>query len=284
MAKRKKVTIMTSRKRLVFFFGVILVMFVVLAFRLGHIQIIDADEYSSKALRQQTRDVPITAKRGNIYDTNKKPLAINQSMNTIWVRPAEVKNQEKKQEGFTEEMAASIAEILGDMTKDEVYEIITSDTSLLRIKKYVDEDVYKRQGILYRHFLGYIRYPHSDRYGTVPGRRSDAGNRYLRMLRGRRLRRPLLTDLRYDDHGVYRRSVQSHQSRIHSAAVCAYCIGGILRRLYHRGSDEVSMDFPADYSGDHGRCTDRNPFGRKEKRLYGIGFERGVTRKRSVTI
>ena len=140
MAKRKKVTIMTSRKRLVFFFGVILVMFVVLAFRLGHIQIIDADEYSSKALRQQTRDVPITAKRGNIYDTNKKPLAINQSMNTIWVRPAEVKNQEKKQEGFTEEMAASIAEILGDMTKDEVYEIITSDTSLLRIKKYVDDE------------------------------------------------------------------------------------------------------------------------------------------------
>lgn len=140
MAKRKKVSVMTSRKRLVIFFGVILVLFIILALRLGHIQIIDADEYSSKALRQQTRDVPITAKRGNIYDTNQKPLAINQSMNTIWVRPSEVRNQEKEKEGFTREMAATISEILGDMTEDEVYEIITSDTSLLRIKKYVDDE------------------------------------------------------------------------------------------------------------------------------------------------
>ena len=95
--KKTNVSVMTSRKRLVFFFAIVIVLFIVLAIRLGQIQIINADEYSSRALEQQTRDVPITAKRGNIYDTNGKPLAINQSMNTIWVRPAEVAEREKKE-------------------------------------------------------------------------------------------------------------------------------------------------------------------------------------------
>lgn len=130
MAKQKKISAMTSKKRLVFFFSVIIIMFVVLALRLGQIQIIKADDYSSQALRQQTRDVPITAKRGNIYDTNNKPLAINQSMSTVWVRPSEVKAAEKEKSGYAREMASVLSDILGDMTEDEVYEIITGDTSL----------------------------------------------------------------------------------------------------------------------------------------------------------
>ena len=131
---------MTSRKRLVFFFAAVIVLFVILAIRLGQIQIINADEYSSRALEQQTRDVPITAKRGNIYDTNGKPLAINQSMNTIWVRPAEVAEREKEQEGYTQQMASVLAGILDELTEEEIYETITSDTSLLRLQKYVDDE------------------------------------------------------------------------------------------------------------------------------------------------
>ena len=38
---------MTSRKRLVFFFAIVIVLFIVLAIRLGQIQIINADEYYS---------------------------------------------------------------------------------------------------------------------------------------------------------------------------------------------------------------------------------------------
>ena len=138
--KKTNVSVMTSRKRLVFFFAIVIVLFIVLAIRLGQIQIINADEYSSRALEQQTRDVPITAKRGNIYDTNGKPLAINQSMNTIWVRPAEVAEREKKEEGYTQQMASVLAGILDNLTEEEIYETITSDTSLLRLQKYVDDE------------------------------------------------------------------------------------------------------------------------------------------------
>ena len=140
MAKKKKISAMTSKKRLIFFFAVVTVMFIVLALRLGQIQIIKADDYSSQALRQQTRDVPITAKRGNIYDTNNKPLAINQSMNTIWVRPSDVKAAEEKKSGYAKEMASVLSDILGDMTEDEIYEIITGDSSLLKLEKYVEDE------------------------------------------------------------------------------------------------------------------------------------------------
>ena len=65
---------MTSRKRLVFFFAIVIVLFIVLACHPAsvEIQMINADEYSSRALEQQTRDVPITAKRGNISRYKRK--------------------------------------------------------------------------------------------------------------------------------------------------------------------------------------------------------------------
>ena len=37
-------------------------------------------------------------------------------------------------------MASVLSDILGDMTEDEVYEIITGDTSLQKLKKYVDDE------------------------------------------------------------------------------------------------------------------------------------------------
>ena len=140
MVKRKIPTKMTGNRRLLVFFVLVALMFVVLAARTGYIQIVKADEYSDKALNQQTKDLPISAKRGNIYDTNMKALAINQSTSTIWVRPSDVAEAEEDDPGFTKNMASVLAGILGDKTEDEVYDIITSDSTLLKLEKYVDDD------------------------------------------------------------------------------------------------------------------------------------------------
>lgn len=138
--KTKNVSQMTSRKRLIIFFLLVIVMFIVIATRTAYIQIVKADEYSAKALSQQTKDIPITARRGNIYDTNMKALAINQSTSTIWVRPSDVKKAEENSKGYTREMAKTLAEILTDKTEDEIYETITADSSLLKLAKYVDDE------------------------------------------------------------------------------------------------------------------------------------------------
>ena len=131
---------MTGKRRLLIFFLCVCLAFVVLAVRTGYIQIVKAEEYADKALSQQTKDLPITAKRGNIYDTNMKALAINQSTSTIWVRPRDVAAKEEENPGFTKKMASVLAEILGDKTEEEIYETITKDSSLLKLAKYVDDE------------------------------------------------------------------------------------------------------------------------------------------------
>lgn len=142
MASKKTKTIsrVTVQRRLVIFFFLVILMMIIVAARTGYIQIVKADEYSAKAVRQQTDDVSITAKRGNIYDTNIKALAINQSTNVIWVRPATVAAAEEKSPGFARTMAQTLAGILTDKTEDEIYEIITSDSTITKIAKYVDDE------------------------------------------------------------------------------------------------------------------------------------------------
>ena len=139
-SKKKTVSRMTGKRRLLIFFLCVCLAFVVLAVRTGYIQIVKAEEYADKALSQQTKDLPITAKRGNIYDTNMKALAINQSTSTIWVRPRDVAAKEEENPGFTKKKASVLAEILGDKTEEEIYETITKDSSLLKLAKYVDDE------------------------------------------------------------------------------------------------------------------------------------------------
>lgn len=112
-----------------------------LCIRLGWIQIVKGDEYSDKAVQQQTRDTPIEAERGVIYDTNGNELAVSVTCYTIWVRPTDVKSAEKKEdsEKNIEKVSKSLAEILG-MEYEEVKELVTAEQSIVKIKKGVDKD------------------------------------------------------------------------------------------------------------------------------------------------
>ena len=54
----------------------------------GWIQFVEGAELKEKASRQQTLNKIISAKRGTIYDTNAKPLAISAPVDTITINPA----------------------------------------------------------------------------------------------------------------------------------------------------------------------------------------------------
>lgn len=81
-----------SKNRMVFLFVCVLIAICLLIFRLAWVQVINADEYRDRAIRQQKGDVPIEAKRGTIYDKNGKPLAASVMSYNIWVRPQLVRN------------------------------------------------------------------------------------------------------------------------------------------------------------------------------------------------
>jgi stage V sporulation protein D (sporulation-specific penicillin-binding protein) len=59
--------------------------------RLGYIQLIKGEEYKKSAMENWARDVTISAKRGTIYDSKGKKLAVSVSSNTVTCFPADVK-------------------------------------------------------------------------------------------------------------------------------------------------------------------------------------------------
>ena len=130
-----------NKRRLVFVFMISCILCMGLAFRVGWIQVVASERYAKLAVEQQTRDVPIPAKRGIIYDRNGKELAISAVTSSIWARPGVVKGsstEEKAQENL-EKTASTLADILG-MDKNKILETISRKQSLVKVAKYVDKE------------------------------------------------------------------------------------------------------------------------------------------------
>ena len=134
-------TLNSSKKNLIIIFCIVFVCLLLLCGRLGWIQIVKGSEYSEKATEQQTRDTPIEAERGVIYDTNGKELAVSVTCYTIWVRPSDVKaaDEDGGKKDSAEKVSRTLSEIL-EMDYDEVKESVTKEQSIVKIKKGIDKD------------------------------------------------------------------------------------------------------------------------------------------------
>lgn len=130
-----------SKKNLILIVLIVFVCMFALCFRLGWIQIVKGNEYSEKAIEQQTRDTPIEAERGAIYDTNGNELAVSVTCYTIWARPSDVSSgeTERAKNANIEKTAKALSEILG-LEYDEVKKEITANQSIIKIQKGVDKD------------------------------------------------------------------------------------------------------------------------------------------------
>lgn len=137
---RAQVTV-KNRRRIAVGFVIIALLLIALVFRVAWIQIVDAEELSQKAIDQQTKDTPIEAKRGAIYDRNGKELATSTTCYTLWARPSQIKLKDGKErpESEIKVFANEIAEIVGKEA-DEVYENMTKSQALVRIAKYLDKE------------------------------------------------------------------------------------------------------------------------------------------------
>lgn len=130
-----------SKKRIIAAAAILYGMCILLCFRLGWIQIVKGEEYSTMATEQQTRDTPIAAKRGVIYDTNGNELAVSATCYSVWARPANVRTgkTEAKKEANVEKTARKLAEILGK-EEDEIKELITQNQALVKVDKYLNKE------------------------------------------------------------------------------------------------------------------------------------------------
>lgn len=121
-----------SRKRLVIVMVLACSLFLGLIFRIGYLQLIKGEWLSTKASEQQTREIPIEAKRGTIYDTNMKELAVSVTKYTVWCKPVEVKDTKKT----SEELAKILDEEYGDIYK----KVNKTSMALVKVKRWIDDD------------------------------------------------------------------------------------------------------------------------------------------------
>ena len=112
--------------RLTFILVTVSLIFLGLILRLFYIQVLNAEEYQTLATMQRTRDIPIPAMRGSIYDRNGVKLAFSIKTFSIWMRPSEVVD-----------MALALESIEGIVPIDEseVDDKIDETTSIFNLKR-----------------------------------------------------------------------------------------------------------------------------------------------------
>ena len=127
----RKPNILTKKKLLGCMILFELVIFL-LGIRIFFIQVCQANFWQSKAYEQQTRDRLIKPNRGLIFDRNMISLAKTQSVNSISVIHAQIKEPEK--------IAAVLAKKL-DLNYDDVIKKTNKRVALERIKTKVDKNI-----------------------------------------------------------------------------------------------------------------------------------------------
>ena len=143
--KRRNNIKITPKKMLVLVL-VFLIVFTILLGRVAWIQFVDGAWLKEKEYSQSTSSTLISAKRGTIYDSTGKALAVSVEVDTVSVNPELIKAKGKdgqSDEEATEElkrnMANALAEIF-ELNSEEVYKKLTSANSVETIASKVETD------------------------------------------------------------------------------------------------------------------------------------------------
>lgn len=138
-----------AASRLIYGIIVILIIFSLLILRIGFIQFINGGKLKEMASRQQTTNRIISPNRGIIYDSTGKVLAQSAAVDTITINPSRIKNNVKdtdtkaekqvEEKKLQEKVAKAFSEIF-ELDYNEVFEKVTSDSSIETIIKKVEQD------------------------------------------------------------------------------------------------------------------------------------------------
>lgn len=120
-----------GKKRLLIMLTAFMCSLAALSVRVGYIMLTKDEEYQNKAYEQQTRDRLITPKRGSILDRNGVGMAVTESVSSVSVIHAQIKDKEAT--------ATALSEIL-ELDYDDVLEDIEERVALKRIKTKVDNE------------------------------------------------------------------------------------------------------------------------------------------------
>ncbi len=117
---------------------------VILICRIGFLQFVQGNELKELAYNQQTINQIISPKRGNIYDSNGKALAISAQVDTITINPNKiVKNNDEETTKYKETVAKGLSEIF-ELDYNEVLEKVNSKSQVETIIKKVEREIVEK--------------------------------------------------------------------------------------------------------------------------------------------
>ena len=203
--KRIKTYLKSSNARIHIAEAAMLAGVAVIVLRLFWLQAVDADNYKEDAYRQYTSELTITAKRGTIYDRNMNELAVNQTVETVFLSPATIDDKDirKIAEGLSGILGIDKGTIYTKMQKkhsqyevikrridrntaDNVRRFLADNNIVTGVHLEEDSKRYYPEGHLASHVIGFTNYDGDGAYGIeaqynsvlkgVPGRIVTAHN------------------------------------------------------------------------------------------------------------
>ena len=128
-----------SRKLKLTLLGTIIIL-ILLIVRIGFLQFIDGNHLRELAYNQQTINQIISPKRGNIYDSTGKALAISAQVDTVTINPNKfIKNSDEKTKELQEKVSKGLSEIF-ELNYDEILQKVTSNSQVETIVKKVEQE------------------------------------------------------------------------------------------------------------------------------------------------
>ncbi|MGP3779437.1 penicillin-binding transpeptidase domain-containing protein [Halanaerobium saccharolyticum] len=125
----------SKKNRIIFYFAIIFILFIILALRLVWIQVINSAEYEHKALNQRIKEFVVNSERGIIYDNTGRKLAVSLPAKTVVALPDNIINPEKT--------AAELTDLL-DISYNTIYRRITSDAAAIFLQRKVSNELYEQ--------------------------------------------------------------------------------------------------------------------------------------------
>ncbi len=125
-------------KKLKITFAIIMFIFIMLLIRLAYLQFIDGNHLKGLAYQQQTINQIISPKRGNIYDSTGKALAIRAQVDTVTINPTKIKSDtDEKTKALKETVAKGLSTIF-ELDYNETLEKVSSNSKVETIIKKVE--------------------------------------------------------------------------------------------------------------------------------------------------
>ena len=133
-------TNLIKTKKLKAILVVSLIIFILLIVRIGFIQFVQGSYLKEQAYNQQTINQIISPKRGNIYDSTGKALAISAQVDTITINPAKFeKDTDEETAQYKETVAKGLSEIFS-LDYQETLDKLNSKSQVETIAKKVEQD------------------------------------------------------------------------------------------------------------------------------------------------